>query len=171
VYEPEWATRYFRTISWIERTFQEFRGDFLGKQTPVHLFWHSFDLALTRFSGRAVDKKPSEFRNPRDAEAYSHEVVSFGFWPGDDNYPRPAFYAYTAPEPNSLADEPLAAGHWRDVGGSHMARLDYDDLRQAVDPRRMLLDFLESAYVAGATRAGWDVEALRLPPQEFYERS
>ncbi|MEM1013836.1 MAG: DUF5996 family protein [Planctomycetota bacterium] len=163
------AARYFRALSWVERTFQEFRGDFLGKQTPVHMFWHSFDLALTRFSGKAVDKKPSEFRNPRDAEAYSHEVISFGFWPGDANYPQAAFYSYTAPEPDGLASEPLSAGGWFDVGGSHMARLDYAELRQAEDPRRMLLGFLESAYLAGAKRAGWDVEALRVPPEEYFE--
>ncbi len=168
-YQPGAGARYFRALSWIERTFQEFRGDFLGKQTPVHLFWHSFDLALTRFSGKAVDKKPSEFRNPRDAEAYSHEVISFGFWPGDANYPKPAFYSYTAPEPDGLANEPLSAGAWVDVGKSHMARLDYEDLRMAADPRDMLLGFLQSSYEAGAKRAGWDLERLRLPSQSFYE--
>jgi hypothetical protein len=169
-FEPEAVSRYFRALSWIERTFQEFRGDFLGKQTPVHLFWHSFDLALTRFSGKAVDKKPSEFNNPRDAEAYSHEVISFGFWPGDEKSPKAAFYSYTAPEPDGLADMALKVGAWHDVGGSHMALLSYDDLRANGDPRQMLLDFLESSYVAGATKAGWSIDALRLPSQSFYER-
>ena len=165
-YSHEWAARYFRVLSWVDRIFNEYRGDFLGKQTPSHLFWHSFDLAVTRFSGRPNPRPAREFANPRDAEAYSHEVISVGFWPGDDNYPHAAFYGYVAPEPDGLADEPLPIGAWADVGGSHMARVDYSDIRAASDPREALLGFLRAVYAAGAKRAEWP--DLMLPPPSAY---
>lgn len=96
-------------------------------------------------------------------EAYSHEVISFGFWFGDDTAPEPAFYSYTAPEPSGLTDEPLRPepARWIESRGAHLALLRYDDARAAVDPRATVLDFYESAYRAGAVRAGWDAERLR----------
>jgi hypothetical protein len=98
-------------------------------------------------------------------EAYSREVISFGFWFGDDRFPEPAFYAYTAPEPDGLAGEPLQpdAGHWVARSGSHLAVLRYDDARAADDPRATVLDFYESAYQAGARLAGWDIQRLACP--------
>jgi hypothetical protein len=139
----------------------EVKGRFYGKSTPVHLFWHSFDLVHTRFSGRrATDREGAD---PVTREAYSHEVISFGFWPGDDNVPAPAFYSYTPPEPDGLASAtlPPEKAFWRESGGSAKALLMYDDLLTMEDPRGALLDFLESAYLAGATRAGWDVEGFK----------
>lgn len=159
-YDPDAVRRFHRVLAWSHGVFTEFAGRFVGKSSPVHFFWHSLDLALTRFSGRPV-VAPSG--NAVDREAYSHEVVSFGFWAGDDAVPEPAFYSYTAPEPAGLADHALepAAADWRVSGGSSLALLRYDDVRAAADARLTLLEFLESTYRAGASRAGWDLEALR----------
>jgi hypothetical protein len=130
----------------------------------VHLFWHSFDLALTRFSGKAAPVR--EGANVVEREAYSHEVISFGFWFGDDNVPAPAFYSYTAPEPAGLADEPLApsTAKWQEANGSHLGLLMYDDVRTLADPREAILGFFESAYQAGAKRAGWNPSDFELRP-------
>jgi hypothetical protein len=142
---------------------EEFSGWYCGKQSPVHLFWHGFDLAVTRFSGRRAPAR--EGADPVTAEAYSHEVISFGFWAGDDTAPFPAFYSYTAPEPPGLADQPLrpAAAAWRQVYGGPLALLGYDQLRDGHDPRSTLLGFLQSAYDAGVRTAGWDREELTSP--------
>ncbi len=139
---------------------RKFRGRFLGKSTPVHMFWHSFDLALTRFSGKT--SPPNDGANMVTREAYSHEVISFGFWFGDDNVTAPAFYSYTAPEPEGLAEEPLvpASASWQESHGSHMALLMYGDVRNAEDARATVLEFLESAYQAGSKCAKWNVEEL-----------
>lgn len=160
-YDRAAVERYFVALSWVDRTLQEFSGWFCGKTTQVHLFWHGFDLALTRFSGRRAPTSPDADRVTR--EAYSHEVISVGFWPGDQNVREPAFYAYTAPEPPGLANEPLlpATATWRPTGAGHLAHLPYDDVRASADPRQTLLDFLQSAYLAGATTANWDEEDLR----------
>src|SRR5829696_6854449 len=145
-----------------EYTLEEFAGRFNGKTSPVHLFWHSFDLAVTRFSGRRAPEREGADKVTR--EAYSHEVISFGFWPGDRNTPAPAFYSYTAPEPDGLTGQPLRpeAAFWTPEGG--MALLMYDDLRKADSPKTTVLEFMESAYEAGAKSAGWDIEALRTHP-------
>jgi hypothetical protein len=128
------------------------------------MFWHSFDLALTRFSGKAAPPMPEA--NMVTREAYSHEVISFGFWFGDDKVPAPAFYSYTAPEPAGLAEEPLSppAAKWQEANGTHMALLMYDDVRTSQDPRQGVLDFLESAYRAGTKLAGWDFGQLKIRP-------
>ena len=153
-YDKEYVERFHRTLVTVDSILNEFRGRFIGKSTPVHMFWHSFDLALTRFSGRRAPIR--EAANKVEREAYSHEVISFGFWFGDDNVPAPAFYSYTAPEPAGLADEPLPSpASWQESNGSHMALLMYDDVRTSDDPRALVLDFLESAYKAGAARANW----------------
>jgi hypothetical protein len=159
-YAKEYVQRFHKTLVAVDDILEEFRGRFLGKSTPVHLFWHSFDLALTRFSGKRVT--PREGAGLVEREAYSHEVISFGFWFGDDKVPAPAFYSYTAPEPAGLADEPLApaAASWQESNGAHLALLMYDDVRSAADPRKMVLEFLESAYLAGARLAEWDVRDL-----------
>ena len=128
------------------------------------MFWHSFDLALTRFSGKQAPVRDGANRVER--EAYSHEVISFGFWFGDDNVPAPAFYSYTVPEPAGLANEKLSPSeaYWQESNGSHMALLMYDDVRTSDDPRKMVLEFLESAYQAGAKTAGWNVNEFALSP-------
>ncbi len=162
-YDKDYVERFHSILVAVDDVFEEFRGRFTGKSTPVHLFWHSFDLALTRFSGKAAP--PRETVNRVEREAYSHEVISFGFWFGDDNVPAPAFYSYTAPEPEGLADEPLPApAAWQEANGSHMALLMYDDVRQSDAPREAILQFLESAYRAGARRAGWDADSFELQP-------
>ncbi|MBA2378116.1 MAG: hypothetical protein H0V76_00910 [Blastocatellia bacterium] len=165
-YDKEYIERAHQVLVTIDDILQEFRGRFTGKSTPVHMFWHSFDLALTRFSGKRAPVR--EGAGIVEREAYSHEVISFGFWFGDDKVPAPALYAYAAPEPRGLADETLspAAAKWSESSGAHLAILMYEDLRTSPDPRHTALDFLESAYMAGARRAGWDVEQLRLDASE-----
>jgi hypothetical protein len=161
-YDPEYAHRFWNILVPIDSTFKEFRGRFLGKCSPVHFFWHSFDLAVTRFSGRAAPVP--EGADPVTREAYSHEVISAGFWVGDDKVPEPAFYSYTAPEPKGLNEEiirPTDAG-WKQQNGSSMALYRYEDFRRSADPRRTLLDFLQSTYEAGAKRANWPRSELEL---------
>jgi Family of unknown function (DUF5996) len=162
-YDPVWVTRYWQVLNKVNLVLEEFAARFDGKVSPVHHFWHTFDIAHTRFSERQVDQPPEA--DPVTREAYSREVISFGFWFGDDTFPEPAFYAYTAPEPDRLGDEPLRprAARWAPRGGSHLAVLRYDDARAEADPRGAVLDFYESAYQAGARLAGWDVERLASP--------
>ncbi|OOC56489.1 MULTISPECIES: DUF5996 family protein [Nocardiopsis] len=162
-YVPEQVTRYWQVLSQVNMVLEEFAGGFSGKTSPVHHFWHTFDIAVTRFSAHTVAQ-------PREAgevvrEAYSREVVSFGFWFGDDNVPEPCFYSYTAPEPEGLTEQPLspAAAEWVPSGNGHLALLRYADARRAADPQATVLEFMESAYRAGAGLAGWDVEALACP--------
>jgi Family of unknown function (DUF5996) len=160
-YDRFYVERFHRILVAADDIMEEFRGRFTGKSTPVHLFWHSFDLALTRFSGRPAP--PRQNAGVVEREAYSHEVISFGFWFGDDNVPAPAFYSYTAPEPAGLSDEPLASpAKWTEANGSHTALLMYDDVRVVDNPRDLVLSFLESAYRAGATKAVWPVEDFKL---------
>jgi hypothetical protein len=149
--------RFFSVLDWTDRVLEEFGGWFSGKSSPVHLFWHGLDLAVTRFSGRAA---PPVDADAVTREAYSHEVVSFGFWPGDDRVPDAAFYSYTAPEPPGLRDRPLAGGAWLASPSGSLAVLPYEDVRRAADPRVALLAFLQVAYEAGAHTAGWDVDNL-----------
>ena len=160
-YEPFWVNRYWQVLSQVALVLEEFAGRSYAKTSPVHHFWHTFDLAVTRFSDRTVEHVDTADAVTR--EAYSHEVVSAGFWFGDATVPEPAFYSYTAPEPAGLTDEPLRpqAARWINSRGAHLALLTYDDARATTDPRSTVLDFLESAYRAGASRAGWDLTALR----------
>ena len=158
----EYVRRFHRLLAWVDQVFKEFAGRFNGKTSPVQLFWHSFDLAVTRFSGRRAPQRPGADRVTR--EAYSHEVISFGFWPGDANVREPAFYSYTAPEPEGLTEHSLSpeAASWLPEGG--MALLNYEEVRNSSSPAETLLEFMESAYQAGAKSAGWDIEALRTHP-------
>jgi hypothetical protein len=140
----------------------EFASRFNGKASPIHLFWHTFDLAYARYSGRPAPAAAAAV-DPVTAEAYSHEVIAFGFWPGDERRtPYPAFYSYTAPEPDGIASEPLnpSEASWQDAGSGHLALLGYDDMRRRQDPDKTLLSFYESAYRAGAGSAGWDTAAF-----------
>jgi hypothetical protein len=149
--------RFGRILDWSDSVFEEFSGWFNGKTSPVHLFWHGLDLAVTRFSGRRG--VPLE-ADPVTQEAYSHEVISFGFWPGDDNIGDTTYYSYTSPEPEGLRNAPLAVGAWVESGTGSLALLSYDEVRTANDPRRTLLAFCQSAYEAGARLAGWDTASF-----------
>ncbi len=155
-YDRDAVVRFWRILDWSDGVFEEFAGWFCGKTSPVHLFWHSLDLAVTRFSARRAPALPDA--DPVTQEAYTHEVVSFGFWAGDPNRREPTYYSYTSPEPAGLRAQrlqPEQAG-WVDQGAGSLAVLPYETVRTAADPRSTLLAFLESAYAAGATLAGWD---------------
>jgi hypothetical protein len=152
-WDREAIERFGRILDWSDSVFEEFSGWFNGKTSPVHLFWHSFDLAVTRFSGRPGAKLDAD---PVTKEAYTHEVISFGFWAGDDNVGDAAYYSYTAPEPDGLRDQPLSCGSWIKSGTGSLAVLPYETVRSARDPRTTLLAFCQSAYEAGARLAGWD---------------
>jgi hypothetical protein len=157
-------------LDWSDSVFEEFSGWFSGKTSPVHLFWHSFDLAVTRFSGRPA---PPIDADAVTREAYSEELISFGFWAGDDNVPDASYYSYTSPEPDGLRDQPLPAGNWIDSGNGSLAILPYDLVRTARDPHGTLLAFLQGAYEAGARLAGWDTsdfESTWCPtPRQLHE--
>jgi hypothetical protein len=162
VCDREYVERYHRILSWVAQVFNEFAGRFDGKTSPVQLYWHSFDLALTRFSGKQVSLP--EDTDSVTLEAYSHEVVSFGFWPGDASVREPAFYSYVAPEPEGLTEHLLSpeAASWLPEGGT--ALLLYEEIRNSPSPKETLLEFMESAYQAGAKSAGWDIDAFRTHP-------
>jgi hypothetical protein len=162
-YDADAVWRYWRTLAVAQRVLDRLRSDFAGKTSPVHLFWHSFDLAHARFSGRRV---PVGDVDRVTAEAYSHEVIAFGYWPGDERRtPYPAFYSYTAPEPAGLDQRPLVDGaRWQDTGNGSLALLPYDEARGRADPEAATLEFFRAAYRAGATAAGWDLDALATGP-------
>jgi hypothetical protein len=160
-YDTEAVARWWQILRSTDAVLARFASRFNGKSSPVHLFWHGFDLAHARYSGRRAPAM--EGADPVNAEAYSHEVIAFGWWPGDDlRTPYPAFYSYTAPEPDGLRERPLqpTAAEWQDTGNGSLAVLPYDALRAEADPEQALLDFYESAYRAGAELAGWDLEAF-----------
>ena len=150
--------RFWRILDWSDFVFDEFGGWFNGKTSPVHLFWHSLDLAVTRFSGRPAP--PNDAADVVTQEAYSQELISFGFWAGDDSIGDAAYYSYTYPEPEGLRDQPLPGGEWIEYGAGSLALLRYDDVRAARDPRGTLLAFCQGAYEAGARLAGWDTTSF-----------
>lgn len=163
-YDDIYVQRFWRILIGVDSIFKEFRGRFEGKCSPVHLFWHSFDLAVTRFSGRRAPL--NEKADGVTQGAYSHEVISAGFWPGDQNLSGPAFYSYVFPEPDGLAEQALRpkAAWWEQQGGSSMALLRYEDFRQSEDPHATLLEFLQSSYEAGADLAKWPRQDLEAKP-------
>jgi Family of unknown function (DUF5996) len=156
-WDREAIERFGRVLDWSDAVFEEFSGWFNGKTSPVHLFWHSLDLAVTRFSGRPGLPLDAD---PVTQEAYSQELISFGFWPGDDTVGDAAYYSYTAPEPPGLREQPLPLGAWTELGPGSLAVLPYDAVRTAADPRRTLLAFCQAAYEAGARLAGWDTTSF-----------
>lgn len=160
-YDPDAVGRFWRILDWSDSVFDEFSGWFCGKTSPVHLFWHSLDLAFSRYVGRTAPASPGI--DSVNAEAYSHEVIAFGFWAGDEQIPDPSFYSYTFPEPDDLHGRHLEPpeAHWTRRGDGSLAILSYDAVRTAPDPRATLLAFLDSAYEAGAGAAGWPIEELR----------
>lgn len=166
-YDAEYAHRCWRVLLQADRVLKEFRSRFLGKASPVHFFWGSFDLAATRFSGRRAPELSSGGPNVAAwvmQEAYSHEVRSAGFWPGDDRFPEPAFYAYAYPEPEGFAAHPVRpepAFYHREL---HEFLLPYEAVRTARSPDRMLLDFFQTTYEAAADLGRWDRAALERGP-------
>jgi Family of unknown function (DUF5996) len=152
-YEPDAAQRFWQILSQADRLLKKFSTRFYGKISPVHFFWGSFDLAVTRFNGRRAPPRPGA--DAIQAEAYSHECISAGFWPGNGGYGRAAFYAYAAPVPTGLAEAVIAGpGSFNKALGEFI--LDYDALRAAADPDAVLLDFLQGTYAACADASGWD---------------
>ncbi len=162
-YDPEYAQRFWRILLQVDRVFKQFRTGFLGKVSPVHFFWGSFDLAVTRFSGRTAPPHPGGVPNLPDAvarEAYSHEVSSAGFWPGGGPIDYPAFYSYAYPEPEGFRStrvQPEAAFFHEGVGEFI---LPYDAVRTADSPDTTLMAFLQSTYEAAAETGNWDRKAL-----------
>ena len=170
-YDRAYATRFWRALIQVDRVLKEFRARFIGKCSPVHFFWGSFDLAVTRFSGREAPPHPGGVPNFPDwvaREAYSHEVSSAGFWPGGSGIDHAAFYSYAYPAPAGFAESRArpAAAFWSKQLGEFL--LPYDEVRSAASPDEVLLEFLESTYEAAAQFAGWKRAALEreLPPRE-----
>ena len=160
-YDPEYAQRFWRILSLSAAVLEEFRARFVGKCSPVHFFWGSFDLAVTRFSGRTAPERPGADSITR--EAYSHEVISHGFWPGAGPLGAAAFYSYTAPEPPGLKEatvRPPSAFYSNELSEFLLM---YEDVRQADAPEAALMEFLQSTYEAGANLANWDRAALERP--------
>src|SRR6266568_8383305 len=157
-YDPDAVETFQQVLLAIEPVFESFRGGFIGKSSPVHFFWGSFDLAVTRFSGRRAPERPGVDAMTR--EAYSHEVSSVGFWPGGGNVHGAAFYSYAAPEPHGFKDKsvrPDAALYDRQLSEFLLM---YDDVRKAESPTASLLEFCQSTYEAAATLGNWDRSAL-----------
>jgi hypothetical protein len=162
-YDPEYANRFWRVLLQTDRVFKEFRSRFIGKCSPVHFFWGSFDLAVTRFSGRTAPSHPGGVPHLplRVAqEAYSHEVSSAGFWPGSAAMPQAIFYSYAYPAPEGFAEAKVhpAAASWN--GTFREFVLPYEEVRNAGQPDELLMSFLESTYEAAASLAKWDRKAL-----------
>jgi len=157
-YDPAYAQRFWRVLLAIDRVLNEFRAQFIGKCSPVHFFWGSFDLTVSRFSGRRAPERPGADAMTR--EAYSHEVSSVGFWPGSGNIQGPAFYSYTAPAPNEFKESQVRPGSAFFDSQFGEFILMYEDVRNSSSPRAALLDFCQSTYEAGANLGKWDRKAL-----------
>jgi hypothetical protein len=164
-YEAEYARRFWRVLVQVDRVFKQFRTGFIGKASPVHFFWGSFDMAVTRFSGRRAPPHPGGVPGVSDAvmrDAYSHEVSSAGFWPGGGGIDHAAFYSYAYPEPEGFRTAAVrpAAAAFNTALGEFV--LPYDAVRTASDPDAALLAFLQSTYEASAAK--WDRTALECEP-------
>ena len=157
-YDPAYASRFWRILLTVNAIFEEFRSGFIGKNSPVHFFWGSFDLAVTRFSGRRAP--PREGADSVTREAYSHEVISAGFWPGGGDIKGAAFYAYASPEPAGYAQAIVRPGKAFYHPQMKEFFLMYDDVRTDASPRSALLEFLRSTYEAGANLAKWERREL-----------
>ncbi|HKV06069.1 MAG TPA: DUF5996 family protein [Candidatus Acidoferrales bacterium] len=157
-YDPAYANRFWRILVSVDSICKEFRARFIGKASPVHFFWGSFDLAVSRFSGRRAPERPGADAITKDA--YSHEETSAGWWPGNGGFDAPMFYAYAAPEPAGFREAPVrpAQAYYSAKLGEFL--LPYNDVREANDPKAALMDFLQSTYEVGATLGKWDRAAL-----------
>lgn len=167
-YDAAHVNRFWRALVQVDRVFKAFRGRYVGKCSPVHFFWGSFDMALTRFSGRSAPAHPGGVPHCPDwvmHEAYSHELSSCGFWPGNAALPYPAFYAYAYPEPPGFGDVPLRTpGAFYDTSIREFL-LPYENVRKAASPDALLLDFLQRSYEAAADLGHWDRAALEQSPR------
>lgn len=166
-YDAEYANRFWRALAQADRVFKEFRARFIGKCSPVHFFWGSFDLAVTRFSGRTAPPHPGGIPNLPDwvgREAYSHEVSSCGFWPGGEALPYPVFYSYAYPEPAGFSAASLRPDAAAYNTSFREFVLPYDDVRLSASPDAVLLEFLQSSYEAAADLGKWDRPALECRP-------
>jgi hypothetical protein len=166
-YDPEAVRRFFQILGNVDSVFKQFRTGFLGKASPVHFFWGSFDLAVTRFSGRRAPRHPGGVPHLSDdvaCEAYSHEVSSAGFWPGSGSIDYPSFYCYAYPEPTGFRATKVRpdAAFFSEALGEFI--LPYDAVRTAKAPDQALLEFLQSSYEAAANAAKWDRDALECAP-------
>ena len=157
-YDPEAVNKFWRILVWVDQILKEFRAGFLGKVSPVHFFWGSFDLAVTRFSGRRAPERPGADSITR--EAYSHEVSSAGFWPGGGDIQGPAFYSYAAPEPSGFAEHKIRPQQAFYHPQLKEFLLMYDDVRTAASPKTALMEFLQSTYEAAAELGSWDRKSL-----------
>jgi uncharacterized protein DUF5996 len=160
-YDPDYANRFWRVLVSTDTVMKEFRGRFIGKNSPVHFFWGSFDLAVTRFSGRRAPERPGADKITR--EAYSHEVSSVGFWPGSEGVSDAVFYSYFAPEPAGFSKSPVQPAAALYSTQLNEFLLPYDAVRLSASPREALLDFFQSTYEAGADLGGWDRANLERP--------
>jgi len=166
-YDADAAHRCWEILVQSDRVLKRFHSRFVGKQSPVHFFWGSFDLAATRFSGRPAPRHPGGAPNCPDrvmVEAYSHECSSCGFWPGGGAFPEAAFYAYSYPEPPGYAAHAVRPAEARYEPGAHEFILPYEAVRHAADPDATLLEFLQSTYDAAADLGRWDRAALERTP-------
>jgi uncharacterized protein DUF5996 len=158
-YDPDAVHRFFQVLSRVDTVFKEHRARFWGKAPPVQFFWGSFDLAVVLFSGRPA-APPAEAGTIMRHGATAEQIEG-GFWPGHDQYPRAAFFAYSYPKPDDVETAPIrpTEARWDDQLGEFV--LDYDAVRTAPEPKRAILDFLESTYDANASRLGWDTDLMR----------
>ncbi|HTQ96930.1 MAG TPA: DUF5996 family protein, partial [Candidatus Acidoferrum sp.] len=162
-YDYEYAHRFWRILATVNPIFQKFRAGFIGKASPVHFFWGSFDLAVSRFSGKRAPERPNA--DPITREGYSHEVISVGFWPGDGEIIKDAaFYAYAAPEPPGFKDSVVRPEKAFYSAEKSEFFLMYDDVRLSKNPEQALLDFCQSTYDAAANLAHWNRAELENPP-------
>jgi hypothetical protein len=167
-YDKNAVSRFWRILQDSETVFNVFRARFLGKSSPVHFFWGSFDLAVTRFNGKPAPPRPGADAITR--EAYSHEVISAGFWPGNGGFGAPAFYCYAAPEPVGLKQKKISPAQAFYNTDLNEFLLKYEDVRQAKSPDAAVLDFLQSSYEAAADLAGWDRAALERVSGQLHTR-
>ena len=158
-YDRAAVTRFHHVLMRVDAVLKRFSTGFQGKISPVHFFWGSFDFCVTRFSGRVAGGPPKADRMQQ--EAYSHEVISAGWWPGNGGYGKAAFYCYAAPVPEGMAGKAVRPGAWDAALGEFI--LKYDEVRSAESPEDAVMGFLESTYAAGADAAGWDRKALERP--------
>jgi len=158
IYDREYVSRYWKILTLVDKVFKEFSGKYYGKTCPVQLYWHSMDLTVTLFSGKKAE--PAKGMSNIDREAYNRELISFGFWPGDPEFEQAAFYSYTWPSPDGLDKQPIKPekAYWQERNGSPMALYNYSDWRKEKNPEKSLMEFLDSAFDAGAGLANWKLD-------------
>lgn len=157
-YDRKYVHRFWKVLDFTNHVFTEFAGKSFGKTSPVNIYWHHMDIAITRFNGKRGPEMPGA--SQADQEAYSHEVISCGFWAGDDKVREAAYYSYTYPSPKGIDEQPLLPknAQWIDNNGSPMAFLPYSAIKNSATPKKDLLNFMNSAYKAGAQLANWELE-------------